>query len=191
MVDAVGANNANAGGSYIPQGQYALTVRGIGLLQKPRDIEHIVVAAQKGTPVRVGDIGRVEIGHAIRLGYLGRDHEDDLVQGIVLMRKDENPGRVIDAVKARLPEIQKLLPADVDAFFVQFTQAHPRLSPTQIRFLDLLKNHIARYGLIEVEKLWEIPFTTLNSDGLSGIFPEPEQDEILHIIKQINLEVAP
>ena len=114
VVDAVGANNANAGGSYIPQGQYALTVRGIGLLQKPRDIEHIVVAAQKGTPVRVGDIGRVEIGHAIRLGYLGRDHEDDLVQGIVLMRKDENPGRVIDAVKARLPEIQKLLPADVE-----------------------------------------------------------------------------
>src|SRR5437588_7361794 len=114
VVDAVGANNANAGGSYIPQGQYALTVRGIGLLQRPRDIEHIVVAAQKGTPVRVGDIGRVEIGHAIRLGYLGRDHEDDLVQGIVLMRKGENPGRVIDAVKARLPEIQKLLPADVE-----------------------------------------------------------------------------
>src|SRR5437588_5261292 len=114
VVDAVGANNANAGGSYIPQGQYALTVRGIGLLQRPRDIEHIVVAAQKGTPVRVGDIGRVEIGHAIRLGYLGRDHEDDLVQGIVLMRKGENPGRVIDSVKARLPEIQKLLPADVE-----------------------------------------------------------------------------
>jgi type I restriction enzyme R subunit len=81
--------------------------------------------------------------------------------------------------------------ADVDAFFMQFSRAHPRLTPTQIRFLDLLKNHIARYGLIEVEKLWQAPFTTLNSDGLSGVFPEPEQDEILHIIKQINLEAAP
>ncbi|HET7341240.1 MAG TPA: CusA/CzcA family heavy metal efflux RND transporter, partial [Methylomirabilota bacterium] len=113
VFDAVGANNANAGGSYIPQGQYALTVRGIGLLQTPRDIEHVVISAQKGTPVRVGDVGHVEIGHAIRLGYLGRDHEDDLVQGIVLMRKGENPGRVIEAVKARLPEIQKALPAGV------------------------------------------------------------------------------
>jgi type I restriction enzyme R subunit len=81
--------------------------------------------------------------------------------------------------------------ADVDAFFMQFSQAHPRLTTTQIRFLDLLKNHIARYGLIEVEKLWQAPFTTLNSDGLSGVFPEPEQDEILHIIKQINLETTP
>jgi heavy metal efflux system protein len=113
VLDAVAANNANAGGSYIAQGQYALTVRGIGLFTSPRDIEHVVVAAQKGTPVRVGDLGRVEIGHAIRLGYLGRDHDDDAVQGIVLMRKGENPGRVIEAVKARFPEIEKLLPADV------------------------------------------------------------------------------
>ena len=80
--------------------------------------------------------------------------------------------------------------ADVDAFFRQFSQAHPRLTPTQIRFLDLLKNHIARYGLIEVEKLWEAPFTTLSSDGLSGVFAEKEQDEILHIVKQINLETT-
>ena len=78
--------------------------------------------------------------------------------------------------------------ADVDAFFMRFSQEHPRLTPTQIRFLDLLKNHISRYGLIEVEKLWEAPFTTLSSDGLSGVFEEKEQDEILQIVKQINLE---
>jgi len=113
VFDAVAANNANAGGSYIAQGQYALTVRGIGLFTSARDIEHVVVAAQKGTPVRVGDLGHVEIGHAIRLGYLGRDHDDDAVQGIVLMRKGENPGRVIEAVKTRFPEIEKLLPAGV------------------------------------------------------------------------------
>jgi type I restriction enzyme R subunit len=81
--------------------------------------------------------------------------------------------------------------ADVDSFFIQFSRAHPRLTPTQIRFLDLLKNHIARYGLIEVGKLWEAPFTTLSSDGLSGVFAEKEQDEILHIVKQINLEATP
>src|SRR5262249_1798707 len=113
VFDAVGANNANAGGSYIRDGQYALMVRGIGLVQSLADLETIVVAAQKGTPVRVRDIGRAEIGHAIRLGVLGRDHEDDLVQGIVLMRKGENPGAVIDGVKKKLDEIRPLLPAGV------------------------------------------------------------------------------
>ena len=63
VFDAVSANNANAGGSYIPEGEYALMIRGIGLVQSLRDIENIVVAAQKGTPVRVRDIGQVGIGH--------------------------------------------------------------------------------------------------------------------------------
>ncbi len=114
VFDAVANSNANAGGSYIPQGQYALTVRGIGLLQSIDDIENIVVAAQKGTPIRVRDLGQVTIGQAIRLGVAGRDHEDDIVQGIVLMRKGENPGHVIERVREKLLEIQALLPAGVE-----------------------------------------------------------------------------
>ena len=114
VFDAVSANNSNAGGSYIRDGQYALMVRGIGLVQSLADLENIVVTAQKGTPVRVGDIGQVGIGHAIRFGVLGRDHEDDLVQGIVLMRKGENPGAVIDGVKKKLDETRSLLPAGVE-----------------------------------------------------------------------------
>src|SRR5215470_15202666 len=109
VFDAVSNNNANAGGSYIPQGEYALMVRGIGLIQSVRDIENIVVAAQKGTPIRLRDIGQAGIGHAIRLGVLGREHEDDLVQGIVLMRKGENPGDVIAGVRNKVAEIRKLL----------------------------------------------------------------------------------
>src|ERR1700737_2128595 len=101
VFDAVAANNSNAGGSYIRQGEDALMVRGIGLVQSTGDIENIVVAAQKGTPVRVRDIGTVGIGTAIRFGILGKDHEDDLVQGIVLMRKGENPGDVIDGVRKK------------------------------------------------------------------------------------------
>src|SRR5215467_2536849 len=56
VFDAVSSNNGNAGGSYIPQGQYALIVRGLGLIRSTNDIEDIVVAAQNGTPVRVRDI---------------------------------------------------------------------------------------------------------------------------------------
>jgi cobalt-zinc-cadmium resistance protein CzcA len=114
VFEAVSSNNSNAGGGYLPEGQYALVVRGLGLIQSPRDIEHIVVAAQKGTPVRVRDIATVEVGSGLRLGRLGRDHEDDLVQGIVLMRRGENPGRVIEGVKAKVTDIQKMLPAGVE-----------------------------------------------------------------------------
>ena len=114
VFDAVAANNANAGGSYVPRGQYALTVRGIGLIQSTRDIENIVIAAPKGTPVRVRDVGQVGIGTAIRFGVLGRDDEDDVVSGVIRMRKDENPGQVIEGVKAKLAEIRDLLPAGVE-----------------------------------------------------------------------------
>jgi cobalt-zinc-cadmium resistance protein CzcA len=114
VFDAVAANNSNAGGSYIRQGEFALMIRGIGLVQSTQDIENIVVTAVKGTPVRVRDIGQVGIGTAIRFGVLGRDHEDDLVQGIVLMRKGENPGAVIAGVRTKIEDLQKLLPAGVE-----------------------------------------------------------------------------
>jgi heavy metal efflux system protein len=114
VFDAVTNNNSNAGSGFVELGEYRVPVRGIGLIQSTQDMENIVVAAQKGTPVRVRDIGTVGIGHAIRLGVLGRDHEDDLVQGIVLMRTGENPGIVIEAVKAKAREVQKQLPAGVE-----------------------------------------------------------------------------
>ena len=113
VFDAVAGNNSNAGGSYIRQGENALMVRGIGLIQSNRDIENIVVTAQKGTPVRVSDIATVGIGTAIRFGILGKDHDDDLVQGIILMRKGENPGKVIAGVRQKIEEVQKLLPPGV------------------------------------------------------------------------------
>ena len=113
VFDAVAANNANAGGSYIREGQYALMVRGIGLVRSTDDLDNVVVTSLKGTPVRVRDIGHAGIGHAIRFGVLGRDHADDLVQGIVLMRKGENPDAVIEGVRAKIEALQKTLPAGV------------------------------------------------------------------------------
>src|SRR6266436_1499094 len=113
VFEAVAANNANAAGSYIREGQYALMVRGIGLVQSTEDLENIVVTSLKGTPVRVRDVGRAGIGHAIRFGILGRDHDDDLVQGIVLMRKGENPDAVISGVRAKIAELKNALPAGV------------------------------------------------------------------------------
>ena len=114
VFDAVAASNANAGGSYIPQGDYAYMVRGLGLLQSTDEIDNVVVTAHDGTPVRIKDIGHAAIGHGIRLGILGRDHQDDLVQGIVLMRKGENPSEVLEHVRAKLNELHDILPGGVE-----------------------------------------------------------------------------
>jgi type I restriction enzyme R subunit len=66
--------------------------------------------------------------------------------------------------------------------FTQFVQEHSNLASHQIKFLDLLQNHIARYGSIEVERLYEPPFTLLHTDSLDGLFDEPLANELLTII---------
>ena len=145
VFDAVSSNNSNAGGSYIPEGQYALVVRGLGLIQSTHDIENIVVAAQKGTPVRVRDIATIDVGAGLRLGRLGRDHDDDLVQGIVLMRRGENPGYVIEGVKAKVAEIQKMLPAGVE---MRPYYSRDRLVQTTVT--TVLRNLVEGAGLVIV-----------------------------------------
>ena len=103
---ALAANNINAGGSFIEHGQQAFNIRAVGLMTNTDDIGATVLKAQNGTPVRVRDVAVVTQGPKIRLGKLGKaiHHEDgrvvdddDVVEGIVLMRKgaepDSNSGR--------------------------------------------------------------------------------------------------
>ena len=92
---ALGNGNANAGGSYVEHGSELYVVRGLGLVTGVADIENIAVATVNGTPVRVRDIGSVVIGHAARLGRVGRTEgtrdEDDVTEDIIVMRRGENP----------------------------------------------------------------------------------------------------
>ena len=143
VFDAVASNNSNAGGTYLRQGEYALMVRGIGLLKTTEDIGDVVVAAQKGTPIRVRDIGEVGIGHAIRFGVLGRDHEDDLVQGIVLMRRGENPDAVIQGVKRKIDELKRTLPSGVE---LRDYYSRDRLVRTTVT--TVLRNLLEGAGLV-------------------------------------------
>jgi type I restriction enzyme R subunit len=71
----------------------------------------------------------------------------------------------------------------VNSRFADFITAHPKLTANQVSFLNLLKNHISRYGAIEIEDLYEPPFTTIHSDGLDGVFiDESMVDELLGIV---------
>ena len=105
LLDALGRGNSNAGGSYVAQGQQQFAIRGIGLLRSPDDIGRIVVAARGTTPILIRDIADVKIGAVPRLGIVGQDKDDDVVTGIVIMRKGENPSVVLKGVKDKIAEL--------------------------------------------------------------------------------------
>ncbi len=102
---AVQRGNANAGGSYVEQGRQQYLIRGIGLFTGPEDIENVVVAERGGTPILVKQVARVEVGAVPRQGVAGQDDNDDIVTGVVLMRRGENPAEVLKAVRAKVEEL--------------------------------------------------------------------------------------
>ncbi|MBI3811222.1 MAG: efflux RND transporter permease subunit [Nitrospirae bacterium] len=111
---ALGRGNANAGGSYLEQGEQQYLIRGIGLLRSSDDIGHIVVAERNGTPVLIKDMAEIGVGFVPRQGNVGQDEEDEAVTGIVVMRKGENPSEVLQEVKKRVFELnQTVLPKGV------------------------------------------------------------------------------
>src|SRR5215471_2724146 len=99
---ALGRGNANVGGSKVTQGSQQYLIRGVGLLRSADEIKEIVIAAHNGTPVLLKDIAEVSIGNVPIEGIMGKDDADDVVTGIVLMRKGENPSEVLNGVKARI-----------------------------------------------------------------------------------------
>ena len=113
MFDALSAGNKNAGGSYIEHGPEMYIVRGLGLVRDERDVGDVAVAVKGGTPVRIRDLATVVVGPRLRLGMVGKDDRDDVVQGIVLLRKGENALEVLKSVRRKVEEINRTLPRGV------------------------------------------------------------------------------
>jgi len=105
IAQAVDANNQNAGGALLDNGQQSMAVRGVGLIQSPDDIRDVVVANNGDVPVYVRDIGRVQVGAAPRSGIFALGHKADRVEGIVLMRRGENPSIVLDGIHEAVDEL--------------------------------------------------------------------------------------
>jgi len=118
VVQQLANNNANAGGGFYSQGGQFYYVRGLGLLRDISDIKHVIVGSNHGTPIRIQDIGQVEIGHAPRLGEFGfqtkQSNNDDAVEGVMLMRRGEQAQNVLKAVEAQTENLNRnVLPPDV------------------------------------------------------------------------------
>lgn len=113
VFDALQRNNANTGGSYIEENSNQYYIRGIGVVKNLEDVANITVKTVDGTPVKVGDVAKVQLGYATRFGAVTRNGEGEVVAGIAIMLKGENFQEVIKNVKERISQIQKSLPEGV------------------------------------------------------------------------------
>lgn len=109
LYDALQRANANAGGGSVAQGRQQFLIRSIGRLRSSADIGEVVVAENNGTPLRVRDVAQVVESRVPAQGIVGYtdadSDQDDVVSGIVLLRKDENPSLVLDALKAKVDKL--------------------------------------------------------------------------------------
>ncbi|MBS1954252.1 MAG: efflux RND transporter permease subunit [Cyanobacteria bacterium SZAS-4] len=113
LVDALRANNTNAGGNFIEQGGEEIIIRGLGRINTIEDISDIVLKSVRGTPVKVGQVAEIKIGPAFRRGSGSINGQGETVTGMVLTRKGVNTKNVVERVKNRIEEIRKELPEGV------------------------------------------------------------------------------
>lgn len=144
VFEAISNSNATSGGGFIERNGQAMIVRQLGLLNGIDDIRQVVVRQDsEGVPIRVSDVAEVGIGPMVRRGQVGQNQEDDAVEGIVLLRRGENPSRVLDALKERLPGIIGKLPEGVS-----FEVLYDRSGLVQQTLQTVGKNVVIGIGLV-------------------------------------------
>ncbi|MFH7011361.1 CusA/CzcA family heavy metal efflux RND transporter [Flavobacterium sp. FlaQc-52] len=115
IFDALEKNNQNTGGAYIEKDEFAYFIRGVGMASGIKDIGNIVVKNRNATPILIRDIATVQLGNAIRFGATTKDGKGEIVGGLTLMLKGENSKAVVERVKEKMIQINKMLPEGVVA----------------------------------------------------------------------------
>jgi cobalt-zinc-cadmium resistance protein CzcA len=105
VIAAIQNSNTNAGGSYLNVGEQVFDVRGIGLLHSLDDMRNIVLATNKSTPIRISNVADVSVGWSPRLGIVGMNNQNEVVEGIVLMRKHGNTLKTLKGVEQKVAEL--------------------------------------------------------------------------------------
>jgi len=113
VISKVKANNNDVGGRKFEMSDMSYIIRGLGYVKNKEDLENIGLANNKGIPVRVKDIGTVQMGGDLRLGIFDQNGQGEVVGGIVVMRNGENADKVIGAVKEKMKDVEKGLPEGV------------------------------------------------------------------------------
>ncbi|HZQ75000.1 MAG TPA: CusA/CzcA family heavy metal efflux RND transporter [Burkholderiales bacterium] len=145
VVQQLGNSNLNVGGQTINIGPQAAVVRGIGQVHSLEDIRNVTLAAQNGTPVLLRDVAEVAVGYKPRLGIAGQDADDDIVEGIILMRRGQESGPTLKAVKQ---EIEKLNASGLLPPGVRVQKIYDRTDLIQVTTHTVLENMILGIVLI-------------------------------------------
>jgi heavy metal efflux system protein len=145
VLQALNNSNVNVGGQTVNIGPQSAVVRGVGLIHSMDDIRKTMVTANHGIPVVVGDIADVRVEHAPRLGIAGHDSDDDVVEGIVLMRRGEQSMPTIERVKAEVDAINTsgVLPPGV-----RIERLYDRSDLIKVTTRTVLHNVVAGVALI-------------------------------------------
>ena len=115
MIAALSSANSNTGGGLLPSGEQQFVVRGVGLLRNIEDIKQVVITLNNGVPIRIGDVARVQIGNAPRLGMFQFNDNPDSVEGIVYLRRGENATEVLARVHNTVNNINNhVLPPGIE-----------------------------------------------------------------------------
>ena len=105
VMSALTNSNANVGGNYLTIGAQNFNIRGLGLIDNLNDIENVMVAEKNGTPIFIRSLGKVSVGHRVRLGKVGIDDRDDVVEGVVLLQRGYKALSVLERVKRKVEEL--------------------------------------------------------------------------------------
>lgn len=169
--------------TYIPR------LEGLDLIEYKRRVESVLEQHFKDNPI----IDRIRAGQAVS------ETELDVLSDLVLKIDDKAnvkylAGRDPETRRSLLTVFRSLVKLDaaaVEKAFSGFVEKHPRISAQQLRFLQVLQNYIAQNGGIEIERLYEPPFTTIHSESVDGVFTAPEDvDDLLGILSAFEPKLA-
>ena len=145
VLQVINNSNINVGGQTVNFGSQAAVVRGIGLIHSMDGLRNTMIAPNKGSPVLLSDVATVSVGNQPRLGVAGIDKEDDIVQGIVLMRRGEQSMPTIQRVEA---EVQKINSSDILPPGVHIERIYDRKDLISVTTHTVLHNMLAGMILI-------------------------------------------
>jgi heavy metal efflux system protein len=150
VVQVLNNSNINVGGQTLDIGEQSAVVRGVGLIHSMDDMRNTMLTANNGTPVLLSDVATVSVGHQPRLGIAGQDDEDDIVQGIVLMRRGEQSMPTIKRVQA---EVAKINGSDILPPGVHIEKIYDRSELIDVTTRTVVHNMLFGIALIFVVQL--------------------------------------
>jgi heavy metal efflux system protein len=160
VVAAVSSSNANAGGNYLTMGSQSVNIRGVGLLQSVQDMQSVLIATRNGVPVYLRDIADVHEGSQPRLGQVGVDHDDDAVQGIVLLQRGEKSLPALGQLDEKVSKLNSgLLPRGMKLITLYDRADLIHVTTSTVR--DIVLVGLALVTLVLIVFLGDIPISLI------------------------------